>query len=185
MAISVAEANHLNFLVEDLSPFRGEYLTQIYERHPQLLRAFDRYALKGGLEQFEALPVTSIYGAEDRPVYQEVTNALEEAAARGEPEKDQFLRRLRQTYLEAHRVVLEEGEKTHRAVRVLPIEYHHIVESRLDTLQGVSSCLRDLYKVMVDIVGQSVGLERTKRTPDIPLESYDDIPVDWLNDSSK
>lgn len=154
----------LSFLNQRLSPSRGEYLPVVIENFPLLLQAFDRYGLKGFSQErsVSAPPVTMPYGEENRPVYKEVSKSLADATARGQSERERFLYRLRATALTTLAFVTGEDEGMGQFVD--DVENKRVPESmlisgwnKLERLRGVSSALRDLYKVMDDVVREETG----------------------------
>lgn len=154
----------LSFLNQRLSPFRGEYLPVVIENFPLLLQAFDRYGLKGfSQERSVSAPlVTTPYGKENRPVYDEVSKSLADATTRGQAERERFLYRLRATALITLYFVGDEDEGMRQFLddignRRVPKSMLMSGLDKLETLRGVSSALRDLYKVMDDVVREEVG----------------------------
>lgn len=170
----------LSFSDKELPVFRGEYLPIVFENFLQVLRAFDRYALREQQPVLTMNYVTEIHGEQNRPVYEQVSHALAEASKRGK--RTQFLHRLRETAVKAYETALEEDRWTSALVGSSPL-FPNLSDRRLESLKGVSSGLRDLYKVMADVVRVERMKEEALPQADIPSDQHPRIPENWLNDA--
>ena len=93
----------------------------------------------------------------NRPVYNEVKQALADATARGQAERQRFLHRLRTTALVTYGLVNADDEKMSQFMayvesKRLPESQLISFDNKLEGLRGISSSLRDLYQVMGDVV---------------------------------